>query len=40
VRLEEFSRSRTAEEIDDARRELGIGAGDFAIGTVTRSTNP
>src|SRR5580765_983562 len=34
--LEEFSRSRTAEEIDGARRELGIGAGDFAIGTVTR----
>src|SRR6476620_9151466 len=33
--LEEFSRSRTAEEIDGARRELGIGAGDFAIGTVT-----
>ena len=34
--LEEFSRPRTAEEIDGARRELGIAAGEFAIGTVTR----
>ena len=36
VPLEEFSRERTAEEIADARRELGIAPGDFAIGTVTR----
>jgi glycosyltransferase involved in cell wall biosynthesis len=36
VPLEEFSRQRTAPEIADARRELGIADGDFAIGTVTR----
>jgi glycosyltransferase involved in cell wall biosynthesis len=36
VPLEEFSRLRTAEEIADARRELGIAPGEFAIGTVTR----
>ena len=33
---EEFSRPRSADEISAARRELGIGADDFAIGTVTR----
>jgi glycosyltransferase involved in cell wall biosynthesis len=33
---EEFSRARTAEEIAAARSQLGIRAGDFAIGTVTR----
>jgi glycosyltransferase involved in cell wall biosynthesis len=33
---EEFSRARSAEEIAGARRQLGIAAGDFAIGTVTR----
>ena len=36
VPLEEFSRDRSAAEIADARRELGIGAGEFAIGTITR----
>ena len=36
VPLEEFSRERTDEEVGDARRELGIAPGDFAIGTVTR----
>jgi glycosyltransferase involved in cell wall biosynthesis len=36
VPLEEFSRERTAEEVADARRELGIAPGHFAIGTVTR----
>jgi glycosyltransferase involved in cell wall biosynthesis len=36
VPLEEFSRERTEEEIRSAREELGIGSGDFAIGTVTR----
>ncbi len=36
VPLEEFSRERTVEEVASARRELGIAAGDFAIGTVTR----
>jgi glycosyltransferase involved in cell wall biosynthesis len=36
VPLEEFSRTRTAAEIADARRELGIAPGEFAIGTVTR----
>ena len=34
--LEEFSRSSTPDEIADARRELGIAEGEFAIGTVTR----
>ncbi|HKY22652.1 MAG TPA: glycosyltransferase [Vicinamibacterales bacterium] len=33
---DEFSRVRTAEEIADARRLLGIAPADFAIGTVTR----
>ena len=33
---EEFSRSRSAEELASARRGLGIAPGDFAIGTVTR----
>ena len=33
---EEFSRVRSSDEIADARRELGIQPGDFAIGTVTR----
>jgi glycosyltransferase involved in cell wall biosynthesis len=33
---EEFSRPRSADDIAAARRELGIGPGDFAIGTVTR----
>ena len=36
VPLEEFSRERTAEEVAGARRDLGIGPGEFAIGTVTR----
>jgi glycosyltransferase involved in cell wall biosynthesis len=36
VPLDEFSRPRTAEEIAAARRELGIGNGEAAIGTVTR----
>jgi glycosyltransferase involved in cell wall biosynthesis len=36
VPLDEFSRLRSASEIAGARRELGIGAGEFAIGTVTR----
>jgi glycosyltransferase involved in cell wall biosynthesis len=34
--LEEFSRERTAAEIAATRRELGLGADDVAIGTVTR----
>jgi glycosyltransferase involved in cell wall biosynthesis len=34
VPLEEFSRPRTADEIAEARRELGIA--EFAIGSVTR----
>jgi glycosyltransferase involved in cell wall biosynthesis len=36
VPLEEFSRPRQASEIEAARRELGIAADEFAIGTVTR----
>lgn len=36
VPLEEFSRSRPAEEIAAARAELGIEPGEFAIGCVTR----
>jgi glycosyltransferase involved in cell wall biosynthesis len=36
VPLEEFSRPRTSDEIQTARRELGIGDQEFAIGTVTR----
>ncbi len=33
---DEFSRSRTAEERAQARRQLGIDPGDFAVGTITR----
>jgi glycosyltransferase involved in cell wall biosynthesis len=33
---EEFSRTRSTEEIASARRQLGIAPGDFAVGTVTR----
>ncbi len=33
---DEFSRVRSAEEVTEARRLLGIAPGDFAIGTVTR----
>jgi glycosyltransferase involved in cell wall biosynthesis len=36
VPLEEFSRRRTVEEIASARAELGVGPGEFAIGSVTR----
>ncbi len=36
VPLEEFSRTRTAEEVAAARAELGIRGGEFAVGTVTR----
>lgn len=36
VPLEEFSRPRTQEEIDRARAELGIAAGEFAVGSITR----
>ena len=36
VPLEEFSRIRTDDEIRSARAELGIMAGDCAVGTVTR----
>ncbi len=36
VPLEEFSRSRSDEEIRSARAELDIAPDDFAIGTVTR----
>ena len=36
VPLEEFSRERTPAEIAEARRELGIGIDEFAVGTVTR----
>jgi glycosyltransferase involved in cell wall biosynthesis len=36
VPLEEFSRPRSAEEVQAARVELGIAPGDFAAGTVTR----
>ena len=36
VPLEEFSRQRTVEEIASARAELGVGPGEFAIGSVTR----
>jgi glycosyltransferase involved in cell wall biosynthesis len=33
---DEFSRSRSAEEIKEVRGQLGIAPGDFAVGTVTR----
>jgi glycosyltransferase involved in cell wall biosynthesis len=36
VPLEEFSRPRTPAEIAEARRDLGLGPDEFAIGTVTR----
>src|SRR6185436_780711 len=36
VPLEEFSRSRSADEIAGARHELGVRPGDFAVGTITR----
>ncbi len=36
VPLEEFSRRRLPEEVADARVELGIAPGEFAIGCVTR----
>jgi glycosyltransferase involved in cell wall biosynthesis len=36
VPLEEFSRPRSAEEIAQARRELGVRPGETAVGTVTR----
>jgi glycosyltransferase involved in cell wall biosynthesis len=36
VPLEEFSRPRSPTEIAEARRELGICGGEFAVGTVTR----
>ena len=34
--LEEFGRSLDDREVADARQELAIAAGDFAVGTVTR----
>jgi glycosyltransferase involved in cell wall biosynthesis len=36
VPLDEFAKPRSADEIAEARRELGIAPGDFAMGTVTR----
>jgi glycosyltransferase involved in cell wall biosynthesis len=33
---DEFSRSRSADEIEAVRGQLGIAPGDFAVGTVTR----
>jgi glycosyltransferase involved in cell wall biosynthesis len=36
VPLEEFSRSRSTEDIAAARAELGIGPDEFAAGTITR----
>src|SRR5690606_38494641 len=36
VPLEEFSRTRTAEEVAAVRSSLGIRDGEFAVGTVTR----
>ena len=36
VPLEEFSRERSAGEIAEARRELGIRADEQAVGTITR----
>jgi glycosyltransferase involved in cell wall biosynthesis len=34
--LEEFSRTRTPEEVARTRQELGLSPDDFAVGTVTR----
>jgi glycosyltransferase involved in cell wall biosynthesis len=34
--VDEFAKPRPAEEIAAVKRELGVGPGDFAIGTVTR----
>jgi glycosyltransferase involved in cell wall biosynthesis len=36
VPLEEFSAQRTPDEIAAAKRDLGVGPGEFVIGTVTR----
>lgn len=36
VPLDEFSAPRSADDVAAARRELGIGPEDFAVGTVTR----
>jgi glycosyltransferase involved in cell wall biosynthesis len=36
VPLDEFSRPRSASEVDAARADLGIQPGEFAIGTITR----
>jgi glycosyltransferase involved in cell wall biosynthesis len=36
VPLDEYSRPRTLEEVAAARRDLGIGPGEAAVGTVTR----
>jgi glycosyltransferase involved in cell wall biosynthesis len=36
IPIDEFSREHSAREIEAARDELGIGAGDFAVGTITR----
>lgn len=36
VPLDEFSAPRSAADVAEARREMGIAPGDFAIGTVTR----
>jgi glycosyltransferase involved in cell wall biosynthesis len=36
VPLEEFSRTRTIEEVMAARRELGVAPDEFVVGTVTR----
>jgi glycosyltransferase involved in cell wall biosynthesis len=36
VPMEEFSRERSRDEIEAARRDLGVAPGEFAVGTVTR----
>lgn len=36
VPLDEFSRARSEREVAEARAELGVSAGDFVIGSVTR----
>src|SRR5262245_44714856 len=36
VPLDDFSRPRSQDEIGAARRELGIGPNEFAVGTITR----